>query len=243
MTDKFGSGSDDNSETQGTGFNTNTSDQDGSVSKVDITPEQLQALQTRDAAAQAHITKLEGENGTLRQTKETLANQLASAATIEDVISRMNDSAPDVTAPAELGADKVAELIDARLQQKTVEQVRDANWSNVETKLNEVYGEFTAANKAVEARAATLRMTTAEATELAMTNPTMFYELYLPKGSAAPQQSSSANALSNSQSQVPTTTEGTRDREYYKKLRQSNPNKYWSVEVQKQYRRDLHGET
>jgi len=245
MTDKFGSGTEDNSATQGTGFNNDTSDQGGSESKVNITPEDLQTLQTRDQAAQAHITKLEGENGTLREDKTLLANQLASAATIDDVISRMNDKAPiDASGQtSQLGADKVEELIDQRLQQKTMEQIRNDNWSAVESKLTEIYGEFSAANTAVESRASELRMSTTEATELAMTNPTMFYELYLPKGSSAPQQSSSSNALSNSQSQAPSSTEGVRDKAYYKQLRISNPNLYWDVKTQAQLRRDVYGET
>ena len=240
MAEQFGNSDGDQTDSNKTGFNTQTSDQGGSDDKVDITPEQLAELRRRDEAAQAHIKQLEGENGSLREEKSLLANELASSTTLEDVMARLNNEGTTNETPG-LEPDKVAEIVDQRLQQKTQQQIEQDNWAAVESKLIEVFKDWDAANSAVEARASELKMTTDEATTLAVSNPVMFSELFLPKGTTVPQQSTSSAATSNSQSLSSVEDTVTRDKAYYSKMMREDKNKYWSVETQKQMRRDLYG--
>lgn len=239
MTEQFGNSS-DKDEQNTEGFNQSPSDNDGSNSGVDITPQDLAELRKRDTSAQAHILDLESDNKGLREEKSLLANELASSTTLEEVMTRMN---ADGSGQENVDPSRVAEIVDQRLQQKTTEQVRKSNWDTVVDKLTDTYGEFKHADVAIQAKAVELRMSPEEATELARTNPTVFYELFLPKqNSVAPQQSIASAASGNTNtSQLPENTSGVRDKAYYKNLLKTDKNKYWDVKTQAQMRRDVYG--
>ena len=152
----------------------------------------------------------------------------------------MNRIGDQDNAPVDINPDAVAEQVEQRLQQRTAERVAQDNWSDVYARLTETYGEWNKANDEVERRCSELRMSTQEATDLAKRSPSAFYELFLPKA-GTPSQSSAASATSKQTSMPQTETTESDIKEYYKKLRKENPNKYWSPEVQAQYRRDLYG--
>ncbi len=203
-----------------------------------ITAEELAALKTRDTSAQSHIVDIESENEALRTQVTELANNLASATTLEEVMSRMKTD--DGASQEQVDPDKVAEKVEQRLQLRTQQRVSDDNWTAVYDKLTDTYGEWDKADEEIRARCATLKMSTQEATSLAKTSPAAFYELFLPK-QGTPTQSSAASATGKQTSMPPVEDGLSRDRAYYKELRKKNPNKYWSVDVQAQYRRDVHG--
>lgn len=208
------------------------------TAEIGITAEELAALKTRDTSAQSHIVDIESENEALRTQVTELSNNLASATTLEEVMSRMKTD--DGTSHEQVDPDKVAEKVEQRLQLRTQQRVSDDNWTAVYDKLTDVYGEWDKANQEIEMRCTKLNMTTQEATSLAKTSPAAFYELFLPK-QGTPTQSSAASATGKQTSMPPVEEGSTRDRAYYKELRKKNPNKYWSPEVQAQYRRDIHG--
>lgn len=185
--------------------------------------------------------KLESENAELRAAEADRSNDLASKQILEDIMARMNDNQQPTNEG--LGADTVAEIVDQRLQQDATKREQDANWDAVTTALSEKYGDFEAADKVVTERSAQLGMTPQEATNLARTNPRVFTELFMAGQSQAPQQSArSAATGTTNMSQAPGGEQPTtRDREYYRNLRKTDPMKWADVKTQRQMWIDLYG--
>ena len=227
---------------QGTSTSTTfTIDPTVNTAGADITEEDLSELRKRDTSAQAHITQLESENATLRSDKSLLADELASSTTLDEVLNRINDRTTETDDG--VNSSTVAEIVDQRLTQKANEDTRTQNWNEVLGKLTTTFGDFKTAEAAILERAGALEMTPSEATDLGYRNPRMFYELFLPKTGVRPPQQSigSAATTTTAASQSQTGDSGVRDKAYYNDLRKTNRDKYWSVETQKQLRRDLYG--
>ena len=242
MAEEFGTPADQDGQNTGQDFNQQPSDKDGSTGQVDITPEQLEELRKRDAHAQEHIQRLESDNATLRDDKTSLANEVASLKTVEEVMQRIDDGKNQGSSDP-LDLSKVDEIVSQKLEQKATEQTQQQNWSEVLDRIESVYGDFDSGNVAIQARAAELKMTTQEATGLAKTNPTLFYELFVPSQGSAPQQSAaSASTLRTDVGQSHSNNSGTRDKAYYNKMLKEDKKKYFSVDNQAQMRRDLYPE-
>lgn len=243
MTQEFGNAGDhtgEESNSGGFGSDGQTNPEGGS--SLDITAEELAALRKRDGEAQAFIERLKTENADLREQKAELGNALASATTLDDVIERIGSGGGSQSTNAPLDLDSAVEQVEQRFQERANKQVADKNWNDVYTRVTEVYGNWDKANEEIQRRASELNMSSQEATDLARRSPAAFFELYIPKGTQTPTQSSARSA--GGQITSAHTSEGKSEqelREYYKQLRRENPRKYWTPEVQAQYRRDLHG--
>jgi len=235
MTDQFGAVDDNNQSNTDTTFgNEGPSDKGGTKDQVVTSPD-VEALRRRDEHAQLHIVRLESENKELRDTNSALQSKLANAKTVEDVISRMNSPKSDATP---VDPDKLADAVEARLSAKDVKKQQETNWETVFNKLTETFGEWSKANTEVQAKAAELGMSNEDATTLAKRSPSAFYELFLPKSSTN-NTAGSPRSVGAGQQATSTHTGEVRNQAYYNKMRKEQGNKFWSVEVQAQMRRDL----
>jgi hypothetical protein len=240
MTDQFGEPGDTGTETQKTGTtfgNEGPSDKGGTNGQVGSSDD-IEALRRRDEHAQSHIARLESENKELRDKVVEIENKLANAKTVEDVLSRMNK--PD-TAGSTMDPAKLVDAVEARLSAKEQEKTQDTNWEKVITKVTDFFGEWKKANQEIMAKAQELGLSTEDATLLAKRSPDAFFELFLPKPGTSTTTGNRPAGVG--QTAASTQTGEVRNQAYYTKLRKEHPNKYWSVEVQAQYRRDLAGRT
>jgi predicted nucleic acid-binding Zn-ribbon protein len=234
MTETFGSST--KTGTQGTDAG------DRSTSLVDITAEELAALKRRDDNAQQHIPRLETENEELREKLAQLSLKLDSATTLDDVLERLNNKSGESNSQT-LDPNKVAEMVENRLSQKNKEASETANWNKTVTELTGLHGSWAAADKAIMAKSAELGMTVQEASRMARQLPDAFRKLFMIAEKSSPaQQTSSSASFTSANSAAPG---GSSDaaleerRKYYQELRRKNPNKYWNVDTQIQYRKDM----
>lgn len=235
MTDSFGK-ADDDQDGQGKNFGEN----DGTGTTGDqqtqgIDAAAYEALQIRDAAAQLHIPKLQSENSELRDKVTELQASLANATTIDDALDKMSaqgDSQPTVDRT------DVAQIVEEVLGTKQTQARQEANWSTVQNKLTEVYSDWKTADAKVQERCQELDVSLQDATEMARHNPKAFMQLFVPSAPSSADRSSGTGDLGQrGVSSAPDGQLGTK--EYYSKLRKTDPEKYWSVDVQAQMRRDL----
>lgn len=235
MTEEFGKVGEPD---QATDFNQDTSDKGGEQDGVNITTEQLSALQKRDENAQKHIPQLEGENEKLRDQLSELQGKLDSATALDDVLNRLDnkDGATQTVDP-----DELVQRVEDRLQRKAQEDREQSNWDGVVANLTEHYGKWADADKAVLTKASELGMTMQEVTSLAKRTPDAFYKLFEMEKPTGPQQGVASQATNQISIINAPSHEEKRDRAHYSKMRRENPKKYWNVETQAQYRRDVHG--
>jgi hypothetical protein len=162
-----------------------------------------------------------------------LEDKIANATTIDDALERIRNQEIQTT------SDDVEQVVRRVLEQNQTAAVMEANWSQVQGDLTNTYGDWATADKNVTARAQELGISLQDATALAKTSPKAFKELFIPSEGVAP-TSGSIRSGGEGQS-APLTTSGSLDdrKAYYSKLRRENPNKYWSVDVQAEMRREL----
>ncbi len=236
MTEEFGKVGDPD---QATDFNQDTSDKGGEKGGVNITTEQLTELQKRDENAQQHIPQLEGENQQLREQLSEMQGKLDSATALDDVLNRLDNKQGETQ---NVNTDELVQQVEDRLQRKAQEDREKNNWEGVVANLTDHYGKWEDADKAVLAKADALGMSMKEVTSLAKRTPDAFYKLFEMETPKGPQQGVAGQATNQiSIINAPGSHQEKRDREYYKKLRRENPKKYWNIETQAQYRRDVHG--
>lgn len=98
------------------------------------------------------------------------------------------------------------------------------------------HGDWDTANLKIQERARELDISDKDASLMARQNPKAFLQLFDPTSSKAAQSSGTGDygQRGNRDNKGTGTTA-----EDYSKLRRDNPNKYWSVDVQAQMRRDL----
>jgi len=230
MTNEFGKGSDTAQQV------TPQDDKPGLV--IEITAEELAALKKRDENAQPHIGRLETENKQLRDELAKAAAKLESATVLDDVMAKLGDK----DSQGSIDPDQVAEIVEKRLQQKTQTQREETNWNTVVAKLVELHGSFDKADQAIVKKAQELQMSVSEATRLAKTAPEAFNRLFVVVAAGTPSQQMSSSATQTSANAVAPAGKANdteEKRKYYQELRRKNPNKYWAVETQMQYRRDM----
>lgn len=240
MTDEFGKVGDSDqglTPTEGNNFGqTPGDDTPGDTDNKGMTSEELEALRQRDEHAQKHIPTLERENSELRDKIAELEDKLSSATTIDEALDRIRNKGEG----EQLRPDDVAKMVESVLEQKQTESTQESNWTKVQNKLTEVYGDWKTADAKVQARAQELDIQLQDASTMARKNPTAFMELFVPKEAANIAGTGSVRSGGDGQKSPGTTASGeVRDQAWYSKLRRENPNKYWSVETQAQYRRDV----
>lgn len=239
MDQQFGTPGDTGQQHDGTTFGQSGDDKAQNTPSVEITEADLTALRTRDDAAQVHIPKIESENAELRDTVTQLQADLAKASKFDDVMERISNQ-PGPVEPVKVDTEQLADAVGQRLDAKAAIAVQDSNWTAVVGKLTEKYGEWELVDREITTRAVELGMSTTDATNLAKQSPDAFYQLFLPQAIPSAPGASSASAGQGQVGSTPSSGE-VRDAAYYSKLRRENPNLYWKVETQAQYRRDVHG--
>lgn len=238
MEDKFGNVGDTDTKSFSS---SNEEDTSSAQSGADITTEDLKELRKRDVNAQEHIPQLETENNQLRAKLAEVETQLEGSATLEDVLNRIENKSEGGST---VSADEVATQVEARLQSRAKEEQQESNWNTVWGKLQEQHGSEENVDKYVLTQAATLGMSTEEATLLAKNSPDAFMKLFSAEGTAAPQQGiASATGQQTSNNNEAGTSSGTKDKAFYDEMLRKNPRKYWKVATQAQLRRDVYGET
>jgi hypothetical protein len=235
MTDQFGETGDTSQSNKGTTFGTEVHPDQGGTNGQVVTDSQddIAALRRRDEHAQAHIARLESENAELRSTVVDLQAKVANAKTVESVINQIKSEG---TASNSVDPNQLVDAVEARLTQRETTKTQDGNWEVVVTKLTGTFGDWNKANSEIQLKAKELGLSNEDATLLARRSPDAFFELFLPKSSEGSAGITRTAGLG--QSAASTHTGEVRNQAYYTKMRRENSNKYWSVEVQAQYRRD-----
>lgn len=239
MTKEFGTVDDnDQNKNDGTNFGDTlpADDNGGTEGDQGITTEELEALRTRDAAAQAHIPGLESENKDLRDKVVELETSLTNATNLKDVLEGTSNKGDQLT------ADAVTQIVANTLDQKQTQAKQDSNLESVWSALTTTYGDVKTADVKVQERAIELDIPLDDATTMARNNPKAFLNLFIPSTTAAPAGSAGVRSAGSGQNTVANTpiTGDVRDKAYYQKLRRENPKYYWSLEGQTAYRRDVH---
>lgn len=240
MTTEFGkSGDTGQKEDEGTNFGQTLDDGkvDDATENKGLTPEEIEALRTRDTAAQQHIPELESENKELRDEVVKLQDELANATTLEGVMERISSGGKDQA----IDATVVTQIVDRALQQRQTEDKQESNFETVVATLTKTYGDWKTADTKVQERALELDIKLEDATTMARNNPKAFLQLFNPQTTTTTDQSSGVRSAGSGQTVVGEVTTGdTRDAAYYNNMRKTKPKLYWSVEMQAQYRRDIH---
>ena len=207
---------------------------DGNQNGIDLA--EYEALRRRDEHAQQHIPRLESENAELRDRVAELEAQLASATTLDDALARIANQGEGQA----IDRTDVAQVVREVLGQTQTEEKMDNNWNSVVADLTKKYGEWKSADAYVQERSRELDISLEEATKMAKNNPIAFRSLYnLDAPAASPNPAGSVGAGAQGQRGISSAPGTVRDKAYYSNLRKNDPNKYWSVDVQAQMRRDL----
>lgn len=225
---------------EGTNFGQNsegTTNTEGAGQGID--PAEYEALRKRDENAQPHIDRLERENSELRDKVVELENKLSSATTLDEALKRISNQGDDQQS---VDQTDVAQVVEQVLEQKQSAQQEESNWNEVVTALTKKYGEWKAADAKVQERAGELDISLDDATRMARNNPIAFKALFnlSDESTSSPNPAGSSGAGAQGQRGVSSQPGQVRDKAYYANLRKADPNKYWSVDVQAQMRRDLY---
>jgi hypothetical protein len=246
MTTEFGTTSNDQG-SQGTGDNTSGNEGATFGQNVDSTtnatntaqgidPAEYEALRRRDEHAQQHIPRLESENEELRNKIVELESRLASATTLDEALARIANKGEGQA----IDRADVAQVVRDVLGETQTAEKMDSNWNTIVDTLTKKYGEWKAADAAVQERARELDISLEEATKMAKNNPKVFRTLFnLDTNSATSNPAGSHGAGAQGQRGISSAPGQVRDKAYYSNLRKTDPNKYWSIDVQTQMRRDL----
>jgi hypothetical protein len=241
MAEEFGTPQDQGKNGKEKSFKEESSDNDGSEGKADISQADLDELRVRDEHAQQHIPQLESENEEMRERIVQLENDLASSAKVDEVLERIQNKNSGET---KVDPEQVADVVEGRLQEKARQEVEDRNWETSLGKLLEQYGDWDKGNEAIMARSAQLGMTVKEASQLARRSPDAFEQLFLEQKQVTNTQQSMSSVTQRTAVE-PAGSPAKRDQAYYKAMRLSKDprerDRYWSQEVQAQMRRDLFG--
>jgi hypothetical protein len=207
---------------------------------TDITPEDLEALRVRDAAAQAHIPDLESENKDLRDKVLELETNLSSATSLDDVMDKITNRGEGTSSDLDAGA--VTQIVERALDQRQTETKQESNWTNVMDTLTQAYGTWKAADTKVLERAQELDIDISDATAMAKNNPKAFLSLFKPETTTS-DSSAGVRSAGSGQQTVGTVQSTEKDKAYWKKMRQENPKHFWSLDGQAEYRRVMHPDT
>lgn len=204
-----------------------------------IDPAEYEALRKRDENAQAHIERLERENAEARDKVVELEGKLSSATTIDEALARIANQGEGQQTTVD--PTDVAQVVREVLGQEQTKSKQESNWNTVQSKLNETFGDWATADKKIMEKCSELDLTPAEATQMAKNSPKAFMNLFVPQAAnTAARAGSSTGTGDMGQRHTATQDAGeVRDKAWWNNLRRTNPNKYWSVDMQAQMRRDL----
>ena len=201
--------------------------------------EQLQREQSELRTELEKRTTLEEFVGKLTEAQaEQLKNQSSNQDNQHqlDDHGRESDSRDKTPVPNMEGMspEDVQNMIKDQISQTREFDTRSANAAKVQDKLRETWGNAYAAE--LEAKGRELGLSKDFMNEMAQTQPTAFLQLV---GANTPKSSPGMTTPPKSQvSGLPEQTRNIRNREYYKNIRKTDPNRYFSVDMQNQMHRD-----
>jgi hypothetical protein len=194
-----------------------------------------QAIAKSKIEADNYIEQLKAENERLkfeaekeayaRQVLETASNQGADPTPAKQADNKGGtEETPTRVSESDIKS-LVAEALTEREHTRTAEQ----NVAQVDKMLEESYG--TEAGNAVRSRAAELGLSLERMKEVAQESPTAFMQMM---GQAPAKQTHNVAQSTINTSAAASKPGGTRDWNYYRGLRKSDPKRYYSADVQKQ---------
>jgi hypothetical protein len=196
------------------------------------------ALAKSKIASDNHILRIESENAQLRQELKT---RLSLEEFYDQVKTKMpSPSSPqhtlqDETERSEISIEQVESLVGKRFQEHMSQEQQKNNLTYVQQEVERRLGPNF--KKLMRDRAAEVGEAEENLTTLAMTKPKLFLELMVPKVSPSesipnlPRTQIDTGKMGNLGSTV-------RNQSFYAKLKQSDPKKYKSREVQAQMHKD-----
>lgn len=225
-------------------FSNNASEATESNDNTNTAAEQNQAPETETLLKRINdqlefIDKLKEENYQLREVRREFNEFKDKAAPVDEVLKRLEERSTSETAETnktnQLDKDELLKEVTDKVlslqQEKELQETYTRNWDEVTTKLTESFGDKV--DEVVQTVAKDYGMTMEEAVEDARRNPKRFLKMFDLDTKGQPRASSGlSQGLLNTNAVANTT--GRKDREYYKNLRKTNPNLYWSPEVQKE---------
>lgn len=242
MDNQFGKGG-DSAQDEGNNFG----QADGDKTNVNrgnqgIDPVEYEALRKRDENAQAHIARLERENAEARDKVVELEKQISNATTLDEALARIANQG-DGQQGQTLDQADVAQVVRQVLGQEQTKSKQESNWNTVQATLNKTFGDWKTADAKIIERCGELDLTPAEATQMAKNSPKAFMDLFVPQAANTSARAGSSTSTGEMGQRGAVNSQGeTRDKAWWNNLRRTNPQKYWSVDMQAQMRRDLFSE-
>lgn len=168
----------------------------------------------------------------LKQENEELRRKTTAAATIDEALSRTNQQQHEVREDKPAPAVDIAKLVEKTVEEREAKKVREANILKADKMLKDTFGEK--ALEVYKAKAATPELHKVFM-DLAATDPLQFASLFNAKPQTNQTAVDSGGSFNNSVSYSSGSREGTPGtKEFYNKVRKSDPNKYYSNEFQLQ---------
>jgi len=231
MTDSFVSDQDNN---KGTTSFTPEGSQDNGTSAVDQLGNKLQqqidVMQKRMGDKDTHITGIESENQTLREKLADIEEKVQSMGTVEDALTRMRE-AQDSNQDTTLDEDMLVSKVLGKMETRTLEEKREANFIEVATKLTNMYG-ADKVDSLIDKVALENGLTRSDVADLAKKAPQAVYKM-LGIGhtatTAVPTHSTHVGFTNESQNKDQKLAD-------FAKMRKENPADFYKPAVQKQFR-------
>ena len=211
-----------------------------------MTAEEIQEIVKRDMHAQHHIKNLESENKGMREEMsnlqkgfEELKDKLASQDIVQQLIERtqQNDSVNNKQDKEvednnnnNFDNNTINEMVKEQLNKFMESKEKSSNLDSVKKELGGMFKGK--ADDHVRSVAEKNGMSFDDAMDLASNNPKLFSSVFVEPFKNSPSIPSPTSA--NNNSSAPATGENL-TMEHWNKLRKENPNKFFSVDVQKQY--------
>lgn len=200
-----------------------------------------EALAKGKAFADAMIEFQNKQMDELRADYKKLREEHMAGKSLQELIDQMksqppnSDHKPPEVKPEDrpvFNPDEVISLFDKRFDERETARRQENNFKQVRDKLTERYGNNHAA--VLKKQIDDLGMTVAEADQMARSNPKLFERTFgldvqhqssfdnLPRGTYRPEMSNQPK----------------RDYEYYRSMRKTDPDNYWSPKIQMQMHED-----
>lgn len=192
------------------------------------------------------IERLQGELSGIRdelKTRMTLEEFMTNMAseTKPSESQQPNNQTPNSGEPAvepsksTISPEDIESLLDSKLSQRDAERQVSNNLETVRNQLVQHWGPNY--KSSLEQKAAELGLGEAFLNDLAQKQPTAFIKLVGIEGTPSQTETlfdgTAPNSSVNTSSLVnPQNSSGRKDQNYYKKLKDSNPDAYWSVSIQ-----------
>lgn len=189
----FGAGGSDDNQNQGNG------------DANQLTPEQVQALVTRDEHAQQHIQTLEAETKQFKEELERLREKADQSASVNELLEKLsNQQAQGQAVDLDDLVKQATQNVTQSLEQKRLQDEQEANFNKVAESVQAKYGDN--ADTEMKRIASENDMSFEQLHQLAHTNPTLVMKLggLTDKKSTAPSQGSVNTQQFQQEQQQPT---------------------------------------